>query len=118
MTEQPDVITVLTAEGNQVDQWVAGLDVADWARPTPAPGWTIAHQIAHLSFVFKLAGLAASDPETFKVIAANSSGSDAAVPANRKMNDRWAIWCAIVQPGAGVGCAHPDASSPASHSST
>src|SRR5438094_8630792 len=55
VTEQ-DVITALTAEADQVDAWVAGLDAAGWARPTPALGWTIAHQIAHLSFIFRLAG--------------------------------------------------------------
>lgn len=81
MSEQPDVITVLTAEGNQVDQWLAELDAADWARPTPAPGWTIAHQIAHLSFVFRLAGLAAAEPETFKAIAAQADDFDGAVNA-------------------------------------
>lgn len=73
MTEQQDVIAALTAEGDQVDGWLAGLDAADWARETPAVGWTIAHQIAHLSFIFKLAGTAASDPELFAAMTAAAS---------------------------------------------
>jgi uncharacterized protein (TIGR03084 family) len=74
VNEQQDVISVLTAAADQVDGWVAGLDPDQWALPTPAPGWTIAHQIAHLSFVFSLAGTAASDPDKFAHIAAAASG--------------------------------------------
>jgi uncharacterized protein (TIGR03084 family) len=73
VTEEQDVIAALTAEGDQIDEWVAGLDAAGWARPTPAPGWTIAHQIAHLSYIFRLAGTAASDPETFAAMTASAS---------------------------------------------
>jgi uncharacterized protein (TIGR03084 family) len=73
VTEQQDVISAVTAEGDQVDEWIAGLDASDWARPTPAPGWTIAHQIAHLSFIFRLAGTAASDPETFTAMTASAN---------------------------------------------
>ncbi len=73
MTEQQDVISALTVEGNQVDEWIAGLDASGWARPTPASGWTIAHQIAHLSFIFRLAGTAASDPETFAAMTAGAT---------------------------------------------
>ena len=72
MTEQQDVITALTAEGEQVDGWVAGLDATGWTTPTPATGWTVADQIAHLSFIFTLAGTAASDPERFKAMTAGA----------------------------------------------
>lgn len=64
MTER-DVIADLTAEAESVDELVAGAAEADFARPTPAPGWTVADQIAHLTFIFRLAGTAASDPELF-----------------------------------------------------
>ncbi|MFE2399643.1 maleylpyruvate isomerase N-terminal domain-containing protein, partial [Streptomyces sp. NPDC059425] len=30
-----------------------------WSTPTPAPGWTVTDQIAHLTFVFNLARTAA-----------------------------------------------------------
>ncbi len=73
MTEQQDVIAALTAEGDQIDEWLAGLDAAGWAQQTPAKGWTIAHQIAHLSFIFKIAGTAASDPDLFTAMTAAAS---------------------------------------------
>lgn len=65
MTDLQGVFDDLTAESAQIDRMIAGLDAAGWDTPTPAPGWTIAHQVAHLSFVFTLAGTAASDPEAF-----------------------------------------------------
>ena len=34
-------------------------------RPTPAPGWTVGHQIAHLAWTDHVALLAATDPEAF-----------------------------------------------------
>ncbi len=71
MTEQPDVITDLITEGAEIDRLVADLGVSDWSTPTPAPGWTIAHQIAHLAATFRLAALAAANPEAFKAMAAN-----------------------------------------------
>ncbi|MEV7008600.1 TIGR03084 family metal-binding protein [Streptosporangium sp. NPDC051022] len=72
MSQLQDVISDLTAEGEEVDRLVAGLDAAQWALPTPAPGWTVKHQIAHLIFIFRLAGLAASDPEQFKAMIARA----------------------------------------------
>lgn len=66
MTEQQDVHAALAAEGDEIDGLVAGLDASQWALPTPAEGWTIAHQVAHLAATFKLAGLAAAQPEAFK----------------------------------------------------
>jgi uncharacterized protein (TIGR03084 family) len=70
MPELRDVIADLNADGDEVDRLVADLGPADWKRPTPAPGWTIAHQIAHLAATFRIAGLAASDAVTFKAVAA------------------------------------------------
>ncbi|TDW18444.1 mycothiol maleylpyruvate isomerase-like protein [Kribbella kalugense] len=37
----------LVAEGDELDALVSA--EADWSKPTPAVGWTIAHQIAHLA---------------------------------------------------------------------
>ena len=42
------VIEDLRAESAAVDALVASLPAAQWATATPAPGWTIAHQIGHL----------------------------------------------------------------------
>ncbi|MDH2428410.1 TIGR03084 family metal-binding protein [Sphaerisporangium sp. TRM90804] len=69
MSELDDVLRDLTAEGDELDRLVSSLDPEQWRLPTPAPGWTIHDQIAHLSFIFRLAGAAASDPEKFKALA-------------------------------------------------
>jgi len=42
----------LVAEGEQVDRLLSGLDAEQWRLLTPAPGWTIAHQVAHLASSF------------------------------------------------------------------
>lgn len=77
---QRDVIADLTAEAAEIDQLVAGRPAEDWNRPTPAPGWTVANQVAHLVFVFRLAGTAAADPEAFVAMTAKAAQNfDAAV---------------------------------------
>jgi uncharacterized protein (TIGR03084 family) len=68
-----DVIADLTAEGDEVDHLVGALPPAQWALPTPAVGWTIAHQIAHLTATFRMAGLAAAEPDAFRTMAARLS---------------------------------------------
>lgn len=69
MTAQHDVFVDLALEGNDVDRMVADLDESQWELETPAPGWTIAHQIAHLAATFRMAGMAASDPDSFTAFA-------------------------------------------------
>ena len=57
------VLADLTAEGDQLRAAVAGLDEgADggWATPTPAAGWTVATQVAHLLWTDEVAALAAN----------------------------------------------------------
>lgn len=56
------VLADLAAEGEELDARVAPLAAADWARPTPAAGWSIAHQIAHLNWTDRLALLAIDQP--------------------------------------------------------
>lgn len=53
----------LRAESQVLDDLVAPLP--DWAVPTPAEGWTIAHQISHLRWTDRVAALAARDPDAF-----------------------------------------------------
>ncbi|MFI0465690.1 TIGR03084 family metal-binding protein [Saccharopolyspora sp. 5N102] len=60
-----EVLADLRAESADLDSLVAGLDAAGWATPTPAPGWTIAHQIAHLAWTDDRANLAIDDPDEF-----------------------------------------------------
>ncbi|WP_229400883.1 TIGR03084 family metal-binding protein [Micromonospora okii] len=57
--------TDLTDESEQLDALVAPLSPADWARPTPAAGWTVAHQVAHLAWTDHVALLAATDHDGF-----------------------------------------------------
>ncbi|HET9143702.1 TIGR03084 family metal-binding protein [Actinophytocola sp.] len=56
----------LRAEGDELDVLVRDLPAADWARPTPAAGWTIAHQVAHLAWTDDRALLAVTDAEAFQ----------------------------------------------------
>jgi uncharacterized protein (TIGR03084 family) len=65
VTDTTGVIADLTAEAAEVDALVAGLADRDWDRPTPAPGWSIRHQIGHLAFIFRIAGLSAAQPAAF-----------------------------------------------------
>jgi uncharacterized protein (TIGR03084 family) len=60
-----DVLADLAAESSAVDDLVSGLSDEDWATGTPAAGWTIAHQIAHLAWTDRAAHLAATSPEGF-----------------------------------------------------
>lgn len=82
MTNLRNLIADLTAEGEEVDRLVADLDAAQWKLPTPAPSWTITHQIGHLAFIFRIAGMAASDPAGFAELTSRiGAGFDAAVNA-------------------------------------
>jgi uncharacterized protein (TIGR03084 family) len=59
------VLEDLRAESDELDALVVDLAPESWARPTPAPGWTIAHQIAHLAWTDRQALRSATDPEGF-----------------------------------------------------
>lgn len=65
MAKLDEVLADLTAEGEQLDALVAGLGPDGWATQTPAQGWTIAHQIAHLAWTDDGATLAATDTDAF-----------------------------------------------------
>lgn len=53
----------LGAESRALDAVVAGLDAAGWATPTPAAGWTVAHQVAHLAWTDEASVVAATEPD-------------------------------------------------------
>lgn len=77
-----EVLADLAAEGDDVDQLVAGLESEQWETPTPAPGWTIAHQVGHLESADRLATLAVTDPAAFDVRRQAATGDfDAATDA-------------------------------------
>ncbi len=75
MSDEFDVYRALKAAGAEVDAMVAGLEPAGWQAETPAPGWTVAHQIAHLAATFQLAGLAAADGERFTQLMSRMSAN-------------------------------------------
>lgn len=57
-----DLLDDLAAEGDRLWAVVSGLDESDaggWATPTPATGWTVATQVAHLLWTDEVAVLAA-----------------------------------------------------------
>lgn len=63
-----DVLDDLAAESEDLDALVADLPESGWTIDTPAPGWTIAHQIGHLNWTDHAALAAATDPDTFAEI--------------------------------------------------
>jgi uncharacterized protein (TIGR03084 family) len=54
-----EILADLHAEGDRLWNAVAGLDPDRWATPTPAAGWTVATQVAHLLWTDEVAVLAA-----------------------------------------------------------
>jgi uncharacterized protein (TIGR03084 family) len=55
------VLTDLAVEGDRLDALVAGLSDEALRTPTPAPGWDVATQVAHLAWTDEAALLAATD---------------------------------------------------------
>jgi uncharacterized protein (TIGR03084 family) len=58
-----EVLADLKAESEQLDALVAPLDEAAWCRQTPAEGWDVKHQIAHLAWTDEVAVVAATDKQ-------------------------------------------------------
>src|SRR3954453_16973676 len=65
MADPTPVIDDLCAESEELDLLVAGLSQEQWSLPTPAPGWTGAHQIAHLAWTDPPSLLAVTDQRAF-----------------------------------------------------
>ncbi|MDQ7906910.1 maleylpyruvate isomerase family mycothiol-dependent enzyme [Phytohabitans sp. ZYX-F-186] len=73
----PDLAALLAdldAESGDLDARVGPLPDAHWTRLTPADGWTIAHQVAHLAWTDHVALLAATDPAAFHASVASAAG--------------------------------------------
>jgi uncharacterized protein (TIGR03084 family) len=60
------VIDDLRREGEELDRLVEALDEGQWALATPAEGWTVAHQIAHLAWTDHSSLLAVTDQAAFE----------------------------------------------------
>lgn len=59
------MVADLRAESDELDALVADLPQERWADATPAPGWTIAHQIAHLRWTDRVALTSITDEAGF-----------------------------------------------------
>ncbi|OBG28707.1 TIGR03084 family metal-binding protein [Mycobacterium sp. 852002-51057_SCH5723018] len=59
------MVADLSAESDDLDALVAPLPANRWAEPTPAPGWSIAHQIGHLLWTDRVALTAVADEAGF-----------------------------------------------------
>jgi uncharacterized protein (TIGR03084 family) len=70
MPELSSLLTDLADEGGALDALVAPLP--DLTVPTPAEGWTIAHQISHLAWTDRQAIVAATDPSAFEKMLARA----------------------------------------------
>ncbi|MCB0893990.1 MAG: TIGR03084 family protein [Nocardioidaceae bacterium] len=68
MTLLDDLLVDLKAESDRLWNAVSGLDDAGWATPTPAPGWTVATQVAHLLWTDEVAVIAATDKDAWDAL--------------------------------------------------
>ncbi|MGW8374392.1 TIGR03084 family metal-binding protein [Streptomyces sp. ODS28] len=65
MSDGAAVLEDLRAEGEELDRLVGAAAPSAWVRETPAPGWTLAHQIAHLAWTDERSLLAVRDEARF-----------------------------------------------------
>jgi len=73
MSTAEPMVADLRAESDDLDALVADLPAVRWAKPTPAPGWTIAHQIAHLLWTDRVALTAVTDEAAFAAVLAEAA---------------------------------------------
>ncbi|MEU1986226.1 TIGR03084 family metal-binding protein [Nocardia sp. NPDC019395] len=64
MADLDTLLDDLAAESAELETLVAPLPPEQWTQPTPAEGWTIAHQIGHLAWTDEVATLSATDART------------------------------------------------------
>jgi len=98
MPDLAGLLDDLDAESADLDARVAPLPEAHWARLTPAEGWTIAHQIAHLAWTDHMTTLAATDPDAFHAGLASAAedpyhfvdrGTESLLAPPPELLDRW-----------------------------
>jgi uncharacterized protein (TIGR03084 family) len=99
MADVGALVADLAAESAGLDDLVASLPADAWQAVTPSPGWTIAHQIAHLGWTDGIALLAATDPDAFAAAidalahaAASAVDDAAAIAAARPPGELLAWW--------------------------
>jgi uncharacterized protein (TIGR03084 family) len=65
MADAGPFVDDLRAESDDLDALVAPLPENRWREPTPAPGWTITHQIGHLLWTDRVALTSVTDEPAF-----------------------------------------------------
>ncbi|WP_132992166.1 TIGR03084 family metal-binding protein [Gordonia zhaorongruii] len=92
----------LEDESGELDRLVATLDDDGWAMSTPAPRWTVAHQIGHLLWTDRMSLMAATNPDGFAAIQSEAAGdtggyvdAGAVAEAARRPADLLAAWRSI-----------------------
>ena len=73
MSTAEPMLADLRAESDDLDAILADLPADRWADPTPASGWTIAHQIAHLLWTDRVALTAVTDEAGFAAVLAKAA---------------------------------------------
>jgi uncharacterized protein (TIGR03084 family) len=86
----PALMADLADESTALDRLVADLPAAGWTTPTPAEGWTVAHQIAHLAWTDEQALLAVRSPDEFgsavrKIAAQSENPTEAGAQAGAQL---------------------------------
>jgi len=89
----------LRAEGDQLWNAVASLDESGWRTATPAAGWDVATQIAHLLWTDEVAAVAATDKDAWDALVrqaiqdptgfVDASASEVATLSPPALLDRW-----------------------------
>ena len=77
MAGADSVVADLRAESDELDALVADLPAEAWRTETPAPGWTIAHQIAHLLWTDRVAVIAVTDEARFGEVVTEAAANPA-----------------------------------------
>ncbi len=77
----------LVAEGEELDALVSAHD--DWTGATPAVGWTIGHQIAHLAAADATVVAAVRTPDAFDVVPQDSDLVAADGAARPELREEW-----------------------------
>src|ERR1700744_619179 len=75
MADPGPFVAELRSKSDDLDALVAPLAAPRWTDPTPAPGWTIAHQIAHLLWTDRVALTAVTDEAAFAELLAAATAA-------------------------------------------
>ena len=101
MADLQQIVDDLRAESDELDALVAPLADIDWTAPTPAAGWSIAHQIGHLLWTDRAALIAVTDEAAFADVVqsaaadpigfVNAAADELAAVAPAEIIDDWRL---------------------------